>query len=522
MSPLQHVLCSSGCFLGFRPWANGDQGVKGLLWSTDCYQSHIVTVPRRLGKSWDDSDVNAFNTAAFMDYTMAHVGPRCTDSLALEETPYRERPSRKYLLFARRKVTLVRKKVANNPAEDEDEFEERFEAMGQANFIFHRFLNTVGDGWLGNVLILRLDERFEIPNPVDIDKKDERRLAPLLWRKFEQGELYKWGLVRKCPRFDWGEASPAWASDDGTTWGSHWQGIEEAGWGDRPQRFVEPEKCSVNKLPFELCGLIAKELKWGDMMNLMRTSRRFRDGIQNLIRRRIQEILVLFAGTRPQVHEMIQAMDCSSAVIYGSIVRQVMRKRLFPRDNLNFAVSRYHSKAFRDALSSILGSKPGRAPQEGQRDTVIQRWIWTLSTERTVTLDVGYQQSPLAVVLKAGTTAQMDFITSNHLVCLYPALALEEKSLNATADWETAMKQQELGLTVTDNNSWWSGRCGFSCPEMHRHIKGLKGIGTLNWGDSEQLFWEDDESSWYLGMTCSNADCEQPREESTFDIPYLE
>ncbi|KAJ7578102.1 hypothetical protein C8J56DRAFT_1060219 [Mycena floridula] len=453
--------------------------------------------------------------------------PWRTDSLALEETPYRDRPSRKYLLFARRKVTLVRKKVATNPAEDEDEFEERFDAMGQANHVFHRFLNTVGDGWLGNVLILRLDERFEIPNPVDIDKRDERRLAPLLWRQFERQELYKWGLVPKRPTSDWG-ATAAWGNEAGTTWGSPSTGIGEIGWGEgsgwghQPRRFVEPEKCSVNKLLFELCGLIAKELKWGDMMNLMRTSRRFRDRIQNLIKRRIQEILVLFAGTRPQVREIIQAMDRSSAVIYGSIVRQVMRKRLFPRDNLNLAVSRYQSKIFRDDLSSILGSKPVRASEQGQRDTVIQRWIWMLSNQRTVTLDVGYQRSSLAVVLKAGTTAQMDFITSNHLVCLYPALALEDKSLNATGDWQTAVKQQELGLNVTNHNTWWSGRCGFSCPEMQWHIKGLNGIGTINWGDSMQMFWGDDESSWYLGMTCSNADCEHPRDETSVGLPYLE
>ncbi|KAJ7598530.1 hypothetical protein C8J56DRAFT_1039418 [Mycena floridula] len=521
MSPLQNVLCTPGCFLAFRPWANGDQGVKGILWATDCNHSHIVTVPRRLGKSFDDTDVDAFNTAAFMEYTLAHVGPRTADSLALEETVYCDRPSRKYLLFARRKVTLVKKKAATNQMEDEDEFEERFEAMGNSNFTFHRFLNTAGDAWLGNVLVLRIDERWpNNPIPIDIGKKDERRLAPLLWRKFESKDLYQWGLVPKRHY----SASPAW----GNTWGDSLVLGEawEFYWGDQSSsRYstVVPEKCSVNKLPCELCGLIAKELKWADMMNLMRTSRRFRDGIQELVKGRILEILVLFAGTRPLVRELIEAMDRSSAVIYGSVVRLVMRKHFFPRDNLNFAVSRSQSKTFRNALSIILGSKPARAPEDGQRDTVIQRWVWTLSlTQRTVTLDVSFQASPLAVVLKAGTTAQMDFITSNHLVCLYPALAVEETSLSATGDYETAVKQQELGLTVMHNNAWWSGRCGFTCPEMQRHIKGLKGIGVLNWGRSTNMFWENDETSWYLGMICSNATCEHPKDEASAHIPYLE
>ncbi|KAJ7587963.1 hypothetical protein C8J56DRAFT_63020 [Mycena floridula] len=142
-------------------------------------------VPRRLGKSWNEKDIHAFNTSSFLEITQSHVGPRSSDSLSLQESPSRSEPTRKYHLFARRKITLVSKKLAEDQAEDEDEYEEAFEAIGAHNHVLHRFLNSIGAGWLGNVLILRVDERidpFLEPIALDVDKTDERRLAPILWR----------------------------------------------------------------------------------------------------------------------------------------------------------------------------------------------------------------------------------------------------------------------------------------------------------------------------------------------------
>ncbi|KAJ7587964.1 hypothetical protein C8J56DRAFT_940599 [Mycena floridula] len=250
------------------------------------------------------------------------------------------------------------------------------------------------------------------------------------------------------------------------------------------------------------------------MLHLMFVSRRFRDGVQDLIKRRIMNILLHFIGEYKQVETLIQDMRSCSAVIYGSMVRLVLRKSFTPRDNINFAVSKDQSRRFRGALSNILRSYPVKAPVQPERNTVIQRWILTShQSNRLVTLDVGFQKSSLAVVLNAGTTAQMDFVTSDHLVSLYPTLIYQGRSLNVNGDQHSQDSQRELGLTSTPHNSWWSGPCGFNCPSMHRTIAGLQGIGTVNWGDTTTMTWEHDESAWYLGMRCSNGDCEQPRDE---------
>ncbi|KAJ7591942.1 hypothetical protein C8J56DRAFT_1046300 [Mycena floridula] len=215
-------------------------------------------------------------------------------------------------------------------------------------------------------------------------------------------------------------------------------------------------------------------------------------------------------------------MDIHQAVIYGSMGRMIMRMGFHVRENLNFAIGRVHASAFASQLSAILQVSFVEVPVNSARVLHMSKYMsCTLKNGRKVTIGVSQDNSFFPTVFCAGSSSQMDFVMSNHLVSPYPQMSMHGISLMAIPrEWHNEQqniydRQTETKLICLDDNRGWTGPCKFNCPALDRDVKGLKGFGFMQWGNNGSMPWENTEDHWRLSKACDSVDCEHRDSDDT-------
>ncbi|KAJ7590573.1 hypothetical protein C8J56DRAFT_887160 [Mycena floridula] len=440
-SSRSEAACSDHCWLSYRPWANQSSGIQALLWTYSCTAPHIVFVPWRYRmEDWPWARVHHLQTAGFIQDI--DLGARTHQDAAwpLEETQVRPGDvPRRYMMLSRRML------------DDQGIY---FSA-GPANVTFSRFVGFAGFQWLGNVLILRVDDHGM---PMDIEAKDEARLSPLLYRSFTAGHFNRRGISQ--------------------AWFKPWD----------VERYV-------STLPLELATMVASLLPFRELVTLHKLSMIWRAAAVTVV----------------------EQMRLYNAVLYGSMGRMVMRTGLHLRNNLNFAVGGPDALPFTMILSNILNVPWVQQEVYNGRKAQMAQWIiWTLNDGRQVTLGVSRHPSFLPTVLGAVSTSQMDFVTSDHLVSPYPQLSMHGISLLAiTREWTAEQNniyhaQNKMKMLCLEDNSGWQGDCGYNCPNLIRDVDGFSGFGLIQWGSESGTVWSEGYESWRLSRCCDNPECEHP------------
>ncbi|KAJ7573103.1 hypothetical protein C8J56DRAFT_904233 [Mycena floridula] len=173
------------------------------------------------------------------------------------------------------------------------------------------------------------------------------------------------------------------------------------------------------------------------------------------------------------------------------------------RDNLNMVVGCDDGDALvKDMVRifSVVGARTEDVLRE--KESLVSCWMeWKLAAGRCLTLSIACHDTFMPIILLAGTTSQMDFITSDHLVLPYPRLSMNGLSMQpVTNRWfssrsDIVKRQRYTKLDVLNNNSSSEGPC-------------LKGFGVMQWGDDEKTSWSDIDLCWRLGAACKNLNCE--------------
>ncbi|KAJ7599161.1 hypothetical protein C8J56DRAFT_1040048 [Mycena floridula] len=464
-SALTGVACDAKCWLHFRPWANNDFGILGMFWSTGCVTSHVVMVPWRYRMANENNPtVRHLQTWDFVENPVFTLGTHLDAGLIMTEDSAEPglRP-RQYVLFSKLDAQFIT---------EGDEFQHGL--PNPVNHLFSRFIGFAGAQWMRNALVLRIDKTRR---PMDLSCKDKVRISALLYRAFVDGRLSRRGVVH-LPR--------------------------------RPHDVL----CySETGFPLEICSMITSMVRFRNRVVLHKMNYMWCCASIMVIKSRIREILTAFFGAHRQA--MIHLMRKHQVAIFGSMGRMVMRSGLHLQDNLNLIAGADHGDDFIRSLVAIFGVASAQSRDvEYNKQKIVSKWMeWTIPTGKRFTLGICCHPSFMPTILSAGSTSQMDFVTSDHFVSPYPHLSTHGLSLfSDQRGWmdryELMGRQQATKLTCIDNNSNWEGLCGYNCPGLVRDVEGLRGFGFMQWGDEANLNWSNVDICWRLGIMCENSDCE--------------
>ncbi|KAJ7575008.1 hypothetical protein C8J56DRAFT_901486 [Mycena floridula] len=242
-------------------------------------------------------------------------------------------------------------------------------------------------------------------------------------------------------------------------------------------------------------------LPFHDKVTLHKTSYIWRAAMIMVIKACIHRILREFFGVHS--FQVIQVMRAHTVAIFGSMGWMVMRSGLHLRDNLNMVVGCDDGDALVKDMVRIFGVVGARMEDVlREKESLVSCWMeWKLAAGRCLTLSIACHNTFMPIILSAGTTSQMDFITSDHLVSPYPRLSMNGLSMQpVTNGWfssrsDIVERQRYTKLDVLNNNSSSEGPC-------------LKGFGVMQWGDDKKTSWSDIDLCWRLGAACENLNCE--------------
>ncbi|KAJ7584280.1 hypothetical protein C8J56DRAFT_1053730 [Mycena floridula] len=130
-----------------------------------------------------------------------------------------------------------------------------------------------------------------------------------------------------------------------------------------------------------------------------------------------------------------------------------------------------------------------------EKESLVSCWMeWKLAAGRCLTLSIACHDTFMPIIISAGTTSQMDFITSNHLVSPYPRLSMNGLSMQpVTNGWfssrsDIVERQRYTKLDVLNNNSSSEGPCEYNCPGLVRDVNRAPFSGAV---DANGLFETD-------------------------------
>lgn len=129
----------------------------------------------------------------------------------------------------------------------------------------------------------------------------------------------------------------------------------------------------------------------------------------------------------------------------------------------------------------------------------------------------------------------MNLLSSSHLYCFYPELAMRSRSL-ASVTLPGARERQSLYdrcLRYNVSTRCWSFSCGAACASQWRHTKGLADVGVVAWGGLDNTFSVagnmklrddsfhnlllDSSYKWRIGWCCWNKRCPNAGDDDNSD-----
>lgn len=130
---------------------------------------------------------------------------------------------------------------------------------------------------------------------------------------------------------------------------------------------------------------------------------------------------------------------------------------------------------------------------------------------RPIILGESVDQYALTAVLGATSSALMNVLDGTNCVSFYPTLTLS--GICRGGDIHHAHEVArfgEQGLHFKHHSGEWAAPCGYSCAQLWRSVRGLRGIGVFQWGPEgtqQTDIWDRAPLVWSLGGTCRNMRC---------------
>lgn len=119
----------------------------------------------------------------------------------------------------------------------------------------------------------------------------------------------------------------------------------------------------------------------------------------------------------------------------------------------------------------------------------------------------------LSAVLASSSSGLMNVLNGTTCVSFYPKLTLAGICRGGDVQCTHEVIQfEEQGLQFRRHSGGGLALCGYSCAKLWRPVRGLRGIGTFQWGATEQPEMQGDTYwtaplKWRLGGKCDNIFC---------------
>lgn len=144
----------------------------------------------------------------------------------------------------------------------------------------------------------------------------------------------------------------------------------------------------------------------------------------------------------------------------------------------------------------------------------------------------------IPVILSAPHTAMLNVLTSTRIYCFYPALLRRGENLIISSNRDrqdtnahNGFRAFNFGLRSYASTEDWhfQGRqCVDQCPALWRSVKGLRGVGIMQWGGISEPITQDthapcsdgfeySEFIWKLQGVCLNRSCPNWRRGGSID-----
>ena len=281
----------------------------------------------------------------------------------------------------------------------------------------------------------------------------------------------------------------------------------------------------IMNIIFECCPM-------GTLARFAGTSHDARQSVQDYVRLQIHRLLKPFIGLglsffvgdcclliywveSENLTTFWNLLTENNSAIVGSIALKVLLNGCdsswMPQD-LNIAVPRGGLRVFSGFLRGLGYQLSGTGVRSRFIDGAFTHSIYVNSDGNAVTVTEALStDSFFSVVVGSGHTGLMNFVSSEHLGCLYPTQTLKEHTAYAYrrclgTDAYYHLRRRGFDLIMSSRNHPCNDR--LICPVTHRQLSGFSAIGLFEWMKrmSPSNFLTRS-YSWSLGDECLNHGC---------------
>ena len=244
------------------------------------------------------------------------------------------------------------------------------------------------------------------------------------------------------------------------------------------------------------------------------TCRRGRCAVEDVIRNRLVRLL------KPYVEGEMWAFEreftlCAAAISGSTALWMLLiPDNWTPKDLDIIAPSQGADKLVQFFESIGYTSRP--TSPDIRQGTNIRRLVGLTKGNRKVMVSESLSDSVFPPLLSASTTLELNAVTMESLVCLYPKLTFVKAGFvcqwgglsKGDIEW---FKRTKMG--IYPYSVPWVGNCGYSCPALRRRLHALEGAAVLSWkdpggrGDVRYMAGKS-HYAWTIKAECENPFCE--------------
>lgn len=259
---------------------------------------------------------------------------------------------------------------------------------------------------------------------------------------------------------------------------------------------------------------ILESLTFADLFRFAQTNHTSRDMVKAVLRVRYKTLLGGYIDEK--LDDFRELMLRWKAVIAGSAAIWVL---LSPCDwrpkDINIIVPYGALKPFVDYFESILYTQSGGKIEDDSTRfihnvTILHR----ISDDKHINIVESADDSVFPPVISSANSSQMNILTPDEILCLYPTLTLSHHSLvgtTASAGGTNSMKVASPLVQLGSSKSLKKS-CGMGCPGLYRRVHDLHGGMIFNWsefGDEGHIkkMAKGSHLKWRLQGMCHNRLC---------------
>ena len=182
-----------------------------------------------------------------------------------------------------------------------------------------------------------------------------------------------------------------------------------------------------------------------------------------------------------------------------------------PRD-LNIATPRHGLRHFLQFFDSLRFRFTGSGVLRREAAAAYAHSVYVNPEGKTITVTEAHStDSFLGVVVGASHTACMNFITSEHLGCLYPTQTLQNQvsyAFGIPPASTTYFEALSKGFAVFVDSAYHPVEHPTCCPKAQREFSSFAGVGLLEWRKgnmTSNLLTR--RYNWCLGRECRKHGC---------------